>query len=41
MFRAQGNNSDKVIIFKMSEVGLGSGVNLVVRMQPGRDFELD
>ena len=40
MFPGQGNDSDKVFIFKMSEVGPGSGVNLVVQMQPSGDLEL-
>ena len=39
MFPGQGNDSDKVFIFKMPEVGPGSGVDLVRRMQPGRDLE--
>ena len=39
MFLGQGDNSDKVFIFKMSEIGPRSGVNLVARMQPGRDLE--
>ena len=39
MFLGQGNDSDKVFIFKMSEVGPGSGVDLIRRMQPGRDLE--
>jgi hypothetical protein len=30
---------DKVFIFKMSEVGPGSGVHLVKRMQPDGDLE--
>jgi hypothetical protein len=33
----QGSDSDKV--FKMSEVGHGSGMHLVNRMQPGGDLE--
>ena len=40
MFRGQGDDSNKVFIFKMSEVGLGSGVDLVTQMQHGRDLEL-
>ena len=40
MFPGQGNDSDKVFIFKMSEVGPGSGVNLVAWMQPGGDLKL-
>ena len=39
MFPGQGDDSDKVFIFKMSEVGPGSGVDLVRRMQPGEDLE--
>jgi hypothetical protein len=38
-FLGQGSNSDKVFVFKMSEVGPGSGVHLVNRMQPGGDLE--
>ena len=38
-FPGHGSNSDKVFVFKMSEVGSGSGVHLVKRMQPGRDLE--
>ena len=38
-FLGQGSDSDKVFVFKMSEVGPGSGVHLVKRMQPGRDLE--
>jgi hypothetical protein len=38
-FPGQGKDSDKVFIFKMSEVGPGSGVDLVKRMQPGHDME--
>jgi hypothetical protein len=34
-FPGQGLDSDKVFVFKMSEVGPGSGVHLVNRMQPG------
>ena len=30
---------DKVFVFKMSEVGLESGVNMVKRMQSGGDLE--
>ena len=40
MFPGQGDDSNKVFIFKMSEVGSGSGVDLVVRMQPSGDLEL-
>ena len=39
MFLGQGNNFEKVFIFKMSEIGSGSGVDLVRRMQPGGDLE--
>jgi hypothetical protein len=38
-FPDQGSNSDKVFVFKMSEVGPRSGVHLVNRMQPGGDLE--
>jgi hypothetical protein len=33
LFLGQGSDSDKVFVFKMSEVGLGSDVDLVKRMQ--------
>jgi hypothetical protein len=39
MFPGQGSDSDKVFVFKMSEVGPGSGVDLVKRMQPSGDLE--
>ena len=39
MFPGQGNDSEKVFIFKMSEISSGSGVDLVRRMQPGGDLE--
>ena len=39
MFPGQGNNSEKVFIFKMSDIGSGSRVDLVRRMQPGGDLE--
>jgi hypothetical protein len=39
LFPGQGSNSDKVFVFKMSEVGPGSGVDLVKRMQPSGDLE--
>ena len=39
MFPGQGDDSDKVFIFKMSEVGPGSGVDLVRQMQPNGDLE--
>ena len=38
-FPGQGTDMDKVFVFKMSEVGLGSGVDLVKRMQAGGDLE--
>ena len=38
-FPGQGTDLDKVFVFKMSEVGPGSGVDLVKRMQPGEDLE--
>lgn len=38
-FPGQGSESDKVFIFKMSEIGPGSGVDLVQRMQPTGDLE--
>jgi hypothetical protein len=39
MFPSQGSDSNKVFVFKMSEVGPGTGVDLVKRMQPGGDLE--
>ena len=39
MFPGQGSELDKVYVFKMSEVGPGSGVDLVKRMQPNGDLE--
>lgn len=39
MFPGQGEDTDKVFLFKMSEVGPGSGVDLVKRMQVGGDLE--
>jgi hypothetical protein len=39
MFPGEGSNSNKVFLFKMSEVGLGNGVDLVKRMQPGDDLQ--
>jgi hypothetical protein len=39
LFPGQGFDSDKVFVFKMSEVDPGSGVDLVKRMQPGGDLE--
>ena len=38
-FPGQGSMRDKVFVFKMSEVGPGSGVDLVSRMQAGGDLE--
>lgn len=38
-FPGQGDEADKVFVFKMSEVGPGSGVDLVRRMQPSGDLE--
>ena len=38
-FPGQGDDANKVFVFKMSEVGPGSGVDLVRRMQPGGDLE--
>ncbi len=38
-FPGQGSDTDKVFVFKMSELGPGSGVDLVKRMQPGGDLE--
>jgi hypothetical protein len=38
-FPGQGSDSNKVFVFKMSEVGPRSGVDLVKRMQPGGDLE--
>ena len=39
MFPGQGSDSDKVFLFKMSEVGPGSGMDLVKRMQPSGDLQ--
>ena len=39
MFPGQGNDSEKVFIFKMSEIGSGSGVDLVRWMQLSGDLE--
>ena len=39
IFPSQGDDSDKVFVFKMSEVQVGSGVHLVKRMQPGGNLE--
>jgi hypothetical protein len=38
-FPGQGADLDKVFLFKMSEVGPGSGVDLVRRMQHGGDLQ--
>jgi hypothetical protein len=38
-FPGQRADLDKVFVFKMSEVGSGSGVDLVKPMQPGEDLE--
>jgi hypothetical protein len=38
-FSGQGSNSDKVFVFKMSEVGPRSEMHLVNWMQPGGDLE--
>jgi hypothetical protein len=38
-FPGQGDDADKVFVFNMFEVGLGSGVDLVRRMQPGGDLQ--
>ena len=39
MFLGQGDDSNKVFIFKMSEVGPGSGVHLVTWMQASSNLE--
>jgi hypothetical protein len=39
MLPGQGFDFDKVFVFKMSEVGPSSGVDLVKRMQPSGDLE--
>jgi hypothetical protein len=39
MFPSQGSDSDKVFLFKMSEVGPSSSVDLVRRMQPSGDLQ--
>ena len=39
MFPSQGDESDMVFIFKMSEIGPGSVVDLVRRMKPGGNLE--
>jgi hypothetical protein len=39
MFPGQGSDSDKVFLFKMSEVGPGSGMDLVKRIQLGGDLQ--
>ena len=38
-FPGQGTEKDKVFVFKMSEIGLGSGVDLVKRMQAGGNLQ--
>jgi hypothetical protein len=38
-FPGQGSDSDKVFVFKKSEVGPGTGVHLVKQMQPTSDLE--
>jgi hypothetical protein len=38
-FPCQGDDTYKVFVFKMFEVGHGSGVDFVNRMQPGRNLE--
>ena len=38
-FPGQGTDKDKVFVFKMSEIGPGSGVDLVKRMQAGGDLQ--
>ena len=38
-FPSQGTDTNKVFVFKMSKVGLGSGVDLVMRMQVGGDLQ--
>jgi hypothetical protein len=38
-FPGQGSDFEKVFVDKMSEVGPGSGVHLVNRMQPGGDLQ--
>jgi hypothetical protein len=39
MSLGQGSDSDKVFVFKMSEVGPSSDVDLVKWMQPGSDLQ--
>jgi hypothetical protein len=39
-FSGQGLDSDKVFVFKISKVGLRSGVHLIKRMQLGGDLEV-
>ena len=38
-FPGQGDDRDKVFVFKLLEVGPSSGVDLVRRMHPGGDLE--
>ena len=39
MFPGQGDDFEKVFIFKMSEIGSSTRVDLVRQMQPRRDLE--
>ena len=39
MFLGEGDDSEKVFIFKMFEIGSGSGVDLIRWMEPGGDLE--
>jgi hypothetical protein len=39
VFPGQGSDFDKVFVFKMSEVGPDSDVDLVKQMLPGGDLE--
>ena len=39
IFMGQYSNSNKVFLFKMSERGLGSSIDLVKQMQPGGDHQ--
>jgi hypothetical protein len=39
IFPSQGSNSDKVFLLKIIEVGPGSSVDLVKRMQPSGDLQ--
>jgi hypothetical protein len=40
-FSDQGSIFEKVFVFKMSEVGPGSGVHLIKQMQPSGDLQVD